>query len=257
MSRRKKPAPAESPPWEGVDDTIKGHSKKTLPKIPFTVCNRADFIKRPIVVTSIGGAKTGGRLVAVYFRMGMDYVGTLEILSGMLGQGWRGAEAQFYLDGEATMGGAHQIAKTHLQFLHRKALEYGATPDAIRELKGVIDITPTEEAQMAEKLKSKKTKSADTEAKPVGNGGEVAKATGKAKGNPEALAKAREAKAAAGPDTRKIKVLNKENPYREGSNRAASFDALKGAKTVEEYVAAGGKSKYLSRWAAEERITLG
>ncbi len=76
------------------------------------------------------------------------------------------------------------------------------------------------------------------------------------KGNPEALAKARAAREDAGPDTRKIKILNKENPYREGSNRAASFDALKGAKTAQDYKDAGGKAKYLSRWAAEGIIEL-
>ena len=82
------------------------------------------------------------------------------------------------------------------------------------------------------------------------------KAASKSKGNPDALKKAREARAEAGPDVRKITITNKENPYREGSNRAASFNALKGAKTVEDYKTAGGKTKYLSRWVDEGRITL-
>jgi hypothetical protein len=99
---------------------------------------------------------------------------------------------------------------------------------------------------------------ADNSTAPVGKGGKAAASKPGRKGNAEALAKARAARAEnAGPDTRKIKILNKENPYRENSGRAAAFNALKGAKTVEDYKSAGGKTKYLSRWAEEGRISLG
>ena len=99
---------------------------------------------------------------------------------------------------------------------------------------------------MATKLKTK-----GAEAAP-------AKTPAKGKGNPEALAKAREARSAdsAESDKRKIKIVNKENPFREGSNRAASFDALKGAKTVGDYKEAGGKTKYLSKLVESGHIEL-
>ncbi len=57
-------------------------------------------------------------------------------------------------------------------------------------------------------------------------------------------------------DNRKIKVLNKENPHREQSNRAAQFDLVLGSKTVEDYLAAGGKSKYLDRWVESGHISV-
>lgn len=140
-----------------------------------------------------------------------------------------------------------------------KALEHGAAPEAIRLLGAISPWTAKEEATLAEKLKSKAaaTKSGTKEkaAKPVGGGGKAAETKPK-RGNPEALAKAREARAASGPDVRKITILNKENPYRADTNRALAFDALKGAKTVEDYEKAGGRRKYLSRWVSEGRISL-
>lgn len=125
-----------------------------------------------------------------------------------------------------------------------KALEGGATPEAILLIHNLAPFTDKELNIMAEKLAKK------------GAAPKADKAASKSKGNPDALKKAREARAEAGPDVRKITITNKENPYREGSNRAASFNALKGAKTVEDYKTAGGKTKYLSRWVDEGRITL-
>lgn len=149
------------------------------------------------------------------------------------------------------------VTQTWLANLRIAALEHGATPEAIRLIGLHMPWTKKEEAILAEKLKAKAGGTKKAAAADAGAKTGTAKKTTGGKGNPEALKKAREAKAAAGPDTRKITILNKENPYREGSGRAASFDALKGAKTVEDYQKAGGKTKYLSRWEAEKRIKLG
>lgn len=56
------------------------------------------------------------------------------------------------------------------------------------------------------------------------------------------------------PDTMKIKILNKENPHREGSGRAAAFTALLASKTVGDYYATGHKTKYLKDWAESKHI---
>lgn len=155
----------------------------------------------------------------------------------------------------------------HANALRALALRDGATPEAIRFLDEVRPFKQKEVDDMASKL-SKKTEAAPAAEKPAKapkaakgkaaateTAEDAAPKTGR-KGNPEALAKARAARAEAGPDNRKIKILTKENPYREGSNRAASFDALKGAKTVDEYVTAGGKKKYISRWVEEGLIEV-
>lgn len=124
-------------------------------------------------------------------------------------------------------------------------LEHGGSPEAVRLFLLVGELNEEELSMAKAKLGTKGAAPAAAKAdKPKG------------KGNADALAAARAAKAEAGPDVRKITITNKENPYREGSGRAACFDALKGAKTVEDYKSAGGKVKYLSRWESEGRITL-
>lgn len=75
------------------------------------------------------------------------------------------------------------------------------------------------------------------------------------KGNPEALKKAQEAMEGkrAIERTKKIKVLKKEMPHREGSKAETSFKALLKAKTVGDYQEAGGDPGYL-RWYVEHDI---
>ena len=51
------------------------------------------------------------------------------------------------------------------------------------------------------------------------------------------------------PASMKIKFLNKENPHRETSGRAAAFAALLTCKTVGDYYETGHKVKYLKDWA--------
>ena len=56
------------------------------------------------------------------------------------------------------------------------------------------------------------------------------------------------------PATMKIKVLNKENPHREGTGRADAFNALLASKTVGDYYETGHKVKYLKDWAESGHI---
>jgi hypothetical protein len=57
-------------------------------------------------------------------------------------------------------------------------------------------------------------------------------------------------------DTRKIKIVIRENPHHKGTARAAAFDAVCKAKTVADYAASGNKVKYLSRWKTSGHITF-
>lgn len=55
-------------------------------------------------------------------------------------------------------------------------------------------------------------------------------------------------------ESTKIKVLNKENPHREGSGRAVAFEALKTCKNVGDYYETGHKTKYLGDWVASGHL---
>lgn len=157
---------------------------------------------------------------------------------------------------DSTVGRKHHIkhatlseVKTALGPIRSAALVRGATPEAVRLIHGILPFSNEELQIMSNKLKSKGEGKAT--ASKAAKADKPVKAE-KAKSNPDALEKARD----AGPDVRKITVLKKENPYREGTKRANSFDALKGAKTVEEYKAAGGAVKYISRWESEGIIKV-
>lgn len=84
---------------------------------------------------------------------------------------------------------------------------------------------------MATKLAKPATK--EPKVKPVGGG-----LKDKPKGNPAALAKAREARVSKTSELKlqKIKVLNKDHGARAGSNRAAMLDIVLKAKTVGEAI---------------------
>lgn len=59
-------------------------------------------------------------------------------------------------------------------------------------------------------------------------------------------------------DDRKITVLDKAFTFgAEGTERRQSWDKCAKAKTVADYLAAGGKAKYLPRWAGSGVIKLG
>lgn len=136
------------------------------------------------------------------------------------------------------------------------ALRYGATPEAVRLLGLLCPVSKQEEATMAEKLKAKSPKAADKEAlkaaakeAPVGGKKATAKADAapaekpaNRKGNPEALAKAREAR---GKDMeaerkKKITLVEKNNPKREGSRAFEIYAKYKTCKTVGQFLDAGG-----------------
>jgi len=57
-------------------------------------------------------------------------------------------------------------------------------------------------------------------------------------------------------DTRKIKVVIKDNPHRENTGRYEAFEAVRSAKTVADYAATGHKPKYLSKWVEAGHIEL-
>lgn len=102
--------------------------------------------------------------------------------------------------------------------LRAKALECGATPEAIMLLGTVIKLSTEESTTMAQ-------------ANPKLN----KQAAAPTKGNSAALAKAREARAAksAGPDTRKVTVLKKDHGARAGSKTAERYDKIIKSKTVQ------------------------
>jgi hypothetical protein len=241
-------------------EVTKRAERVTLPKVPFCLSDNGAFLRKSwVAVESVG---RGALFNCLFYSFAYGNVDATLVDAKDIRLVWNKGRGQFSVDGDHVMGGPTRLAETHLQWLKNQALKGGATPEAVRLLKAVTKVTKKEEEEMAkaEKLRKKTQKSGDETPTPVGKGGKVAKAKGgKGKGNPEALKKAREARAAnaGAPDVRRIKILNKENPYREDSNRAASFNALKGAKTVEDYKSAGGKVKYLSRWAGEGRISLG
>lgn len=59
------------------------------------------------------------------------------------------------------------------------------------------------------------------------------------------------------PETLKIKVLNKENPHREGTGRADAFTAMLGCKTMGDYYETGHKIKYIQAWTDSKHIEVG
>lgn len=91
----------------------------------------------------------------------------------------------------------------------------------------------------------KKSKFGKTPAKP-------AKASKKAKDEDEGKEKARKY-----PETLKVKVLNKENPHREGSSRANAFAALLKCRTMGDYYETGHKIKYIQKWVDDNLIEVG
>jgi len=139
-----------------------------------------------------------------------------------------------------------------LQELKAKALRHGATLEAIQLLGTLMSLSKPEEATMAQtKLSSKATPDKEglkaaaksTPVNPAKKATPAAKADApaKPKGNVAALQKAREARAAKGPDERKIKVLNKKHTAREGTFRATMLEDLFASKTVAEFRAKDSK----------------
>lgn len=163
------------------------------------------------------------------------------------------------------------------QFTVERALlfEKGATPQRLHE----FDLKAQDRINFRFRCFNDKLAKAQTQvtsarsANPMAEATEVttSKAAGKgakkaaAKKAPAKAAKKSAKKAAAGSeegvsryanDTRKIKILNKENPHREGSGRYNAFEAVKGSKTVADYAATENKPKYLTAWSDSGHIEL-
>lgn len=206
-----------------------------LPKVPFSVFDRGAFIRKAFVACEVVSVPT---FECVVYSIAYDRIEMVHIPVSDMGL-YDANGARYYVDGDHVSGGPAHLVKTHLQWLRLKALESGATPDAIRLLSMKTGkFTQKEMNEMAEKLKSKTApKAGDAKAlkaaaakTPVGGG----KTANKPKGNAAALAKAREAK---GPDNRKIRanIKVKDIAAREGTYRHKMVSALLGSKTVQEF----------------------
>ena len=175
----------------------------------------------------IAAERSGEEVTILMSDVTRPYVFTRVALIGQIGTiGTR------YITSEMTVEKA-------AEFLRQRALQYGATPEAIRLLGQFSPFTKKEKDEMAEKLKSGNAAGLKAAAKgtPVGGGAKSAPAP--KKGNPEALAKAREAGAAAREelkkDKRKITLTDKgaEKVKKGGDSSAvANLVAMKAAKTV-------------------------
>lgn len=110
-----------------------------------------------------------------------------------------------------------------LEGVKKEALEHGATPLAVQWLNEWTPFTEQEMTIMAEKLKTKPAKAAAEKKAPA------------KKGNPEALAKAREARASAAQEDRKYKTLVKRADIktREGTWTEAMVDIIMSNKSTD------------------------
>jgi hypothetical protein len=205
-------------------------AEKTLPKFPFSVGDRASYIRKAAVALETVMVPIA-RVVTFSVARSMVEVADIPLTEIAPDPA---SKNQFYVDGYHVSGGPASMAKTHLSWLRSQALNGGATPDAIRLLsKATGAFTKKEEAIMAEKLKTKASVAKpDKEGLKAGAKAAPAGGAKKNKGNPAALAKARAAK---GPDNRKIKVLNKKPEARENSYRARMLKDLLASKTVQEF----------------------
>lgn len=123
----------------------------------------------------------------------------------------------------------------HLRYM---ALEYNATPEAIRLLNELSPFSEEEKKIMAEKLKAKATAAKpDKEGlKSAAKKTPVGGASAKPRGNAAALAKARAARN-SGPDMRKVTGLIKPKDIaaRAGTFRYQMLSDLLGSKNVQEF----------------------
>lgn len=170
-------------------------SEVPKPEVPFSVCDRGAFIRKAFVACQIVNVPT---YECAVYSIPYDRVEMMHIPVSEMGEDHNGKLTQFYVDGHHVMGGPAQLVKTHLLWLRIKALESGATPDAIRLLsKATKPFTKKEELSMAEKLKAKSTgnaKALKAAAAKTPVGGAKKTAGTKPKGNADALARARAAK---------------------------------------------------------------
>lgn len=202
------------------------------PKVPFPVSDKGAFIQKSFVACNIVSVPT---FECVAYSIAYDRIEVVNIPVSEMGADHE-THSRYYANGFHVDGGPAQLAKTHLGWLRSKALESGATPDAIRLLSAVTGkFTEKEMKNMAEKLKSKTTAPKKADAKALKTAAKSTPVGGaKKRGNADALKKARESK---GPDTRKIKALVKAKDLkaREGTSRRKMLEDLLTSKTVQEF----------------------
>lgn len=128
-----------------------------------------------------------------------------------------------------------------------KALQTGATLEAIQLLKGLVPLSKDEEDTMAQAGTKLSRKAQKEEAAPE------PKAKSGRKGNPEALAKARAARGSDEAKNKPYKVLAKENPAREGSWTYAMLEHILGASDTDGAKASLAKD----RTYKEKRLDFG
>lgn len=207
-------------------------SPTELPKVPFSVGDRGAFIRKAFVACEVVNVPT---FECVVYSIAYDRIEMMHIPVSEMDATHDGQRRQFYVEGHHVSGGPAHLVKTHLQWLRSKALESGATPDAIRLLSRATGaFTKKEEKEMTEKL-AKKTAPKKADKEGLKAAAKAAPVGGKKRaGNADALKKAREAK---GPDNRKIKALikPKEIKAREGTARHKMLTDLLASKTVQEF----------------------
>lgn len=217
--------------------------KENLPKLPFSVGNRAAYINTAAVAIELVQVPT---LRTVVYSVPRNRVEVSEVPVSRVSTD-HNTKDQYYVDGGHVMGGPSAMAKTHLSWLRSRALESGATPEAVRLLaRATGSFKKSEEKEMAEKLKAKAPKAANKDelkaaakSTPVGKGAKPAPGTAPARkgNNADNLAKARAARAQKGPDNRKVTglVKAKDLAARPGSYRHTMLTNLLNSKTVQEF----------------------
>lgn len=229
-----------------------------FPKLPFSVGDRAAFIRKAAVAVELVSVPT---LRVVTYSIAYNRVEAIDIPVSRVSAD-AGTKDQHYVDGGHVMGGPPAMAENHLSWLRSRALESGATPEAIRLLtKATGAFTKEQEREMGEKLKAKSAAKPDTDGlKTAAKKAPVAKKSTSPvrRGNPEALAKARAARQ-TGPDTRKIKanIKPKDIAARAGSKRHTMLTDLLGSKTVQEFRDKGYSSGDLNYAVGANVVTLG
>lgn len=202
---------------------------------PFVVVDTSTVLRRPLIACepTFHGFRFVHDSIAHSEAFGRLRLQTVEAWEGAVGH------ARRY---ERVTGSKYNL-QVLLERFKQVSVESGGSPEAIQALSHHVRFTKKEIDIMADKLAKKTAPAAKAAAKtpdvPKGTKTkDVGVAVAKKAGNPEALAKARAARAEAGaaPDTRKLKVLTEKgaNPYRDGTKAAATFELFKKAKTVQD-----------------------
>lgn len=188
-------------------------AKNKRPKFPYSMTDNNALIKSPLVAVEIF---PWGAVLALYKSLAYNII-TSHMIYPQFQPG--GAESCYTL--------APKIdAKKVLEEFRDYAVSHGCDPDVVEYLAAVRPFTKPEEKKMAATAKAKTTKSTTKKpSKPVGKGGKLQKN----KGNPEALKKAREARAAKTTELhgKKLTVaVKKTDDLKLRGGRLAKLEAL-------------------------------